>query len=232
MPTLKKILVTMMIVGAVGMTVGAGTFASFNASTTNASSTFTTASIVLERGISGTFCYSNGTTPSGAGASTDTNTNNTCSAMFTASAVKLGDTATTVDLDLVNAGSTAGTLFYKSGGCVNANNGTYYNGAANMCDTTNLTIQEYNDAGRTSAKASCVLPSQPSSSCPAFSATTAPTYTAASLPTTDQSLGSTAATSTRYFRLTIQLPSNTGLSTADDIQGRSASFALSWTLTS
>src|SRR5438270_12870823 len=84
-PLLRKLLMSMMVLGAMTTAVGAGTFASLSATTTNASATFQTGSVVLSQTDSrfGT-CFSNGTTATngGTGTVTDTNTNSNCSAIF------------------------------------------------------------------------------------------------------------------------------------------------------
>ena len=225
MSLFRKILMTLMVISGIGSTISAGTFASYNASTTNQTSTFATGSLVLGRQVNAaTMCMS-----VGAGTNTDTNANAGCSSMFSNLVAKLGDAATTVDLTIKNDGSLPGVLSYASSVCANGSNGTYYIGSANLCDKLNVTIQEYTSSLRTTPTSSCVFPAQPSSSCPALSASVAPTYLPSALPSAATSQGAIAAGASRWFRLTIQYP-NTGLGDADATQGRKASFALTWSL--
>src|SRR5437879_720626 len=114
-PLLRKLLMTMMVLGAMTTAVGAGTFASLSATTTNASTTFQTGSIALSDTVaSGTACISNN-----AAASTDTNTNANCSVMFdttsgTTATNKRPGESTPVAVHIQNAGTLAGNLTINS----------------------------------------------------------------------------------------------------------------------
>jgi hypothetical protein len=149
---LKKVLMTLMVLGAMGTTLGAGTFASFNASTTSGGSTFQTGTLVLtDQKDTASACYSTG----GAGGSTDNNANGACTALFdttNASIKRPGDVAT-VDLTLQNLGTLSGTVagFMPSactdGDVASAN----YNGTASTCQNAQFAMQEYTSVGRTTA---------------------------------------------------------------------------------
>lgn len=146
---------TFMILGAMGTTVGAGTFASFTAQTAN-QSTFQTGSLVLtDQAPTGAVCYST------AGGSTDTNDNGACTALFTsanASIKRPGDLAL-ADLTLANGGSVTGTLtgfMTNAANCVDSDVvGANYkgNGTVSTCQNVQLAIQEYSDATRTTPTA-------------------------------------------------------------------------------
>ena len=141
---------TFMILGAMGTTVGAGTFASFTAQTAN-ESTFETGSLVLtDQAPTGAVCYST------AGGSTDTNDNSACTALFTsanASIKRPGDLAL-ADLTLVNEGSLTGTLtgyMTNAANCVDSDVvGANYkgNGTVSTCQNVQIAIQEYSDSAR------------------------------------------------------------------------------------
>ena len=132
----------------VGGAAGAGTFASFSASTSNATSTFATGSVVLKQtGIGGNTCYSNGTSNNGVGTNTDTNANGACSAVFTAGTNKPGDTATQA-LTLTNDGTIAaasGVKVYKAAtNCVDGQSATSnsYYGTGSMCETLQFNLTD------------------------------------------------------------------------------------------
>src|SRR3954447_20209888 len=98
MSKLRKILFAVAAFGGVATAVGAGTFASFTASTSNAASTFQTGTLVLSnQKASATACLSTG------GSTTDTNANAACDQPFAVTLAKPGDTAN-VDITLVDSG--------------------------------------------------------------------------------------------------------------------------------
>jgi hypothetical protein len=133
-----------LLVSLAGSAFGAGTFATFNASTTNAGSTFASGTLVLKNTIAATTCFSNGTTSSGAGASTDANANATCNAAFTVATRKPGDEST-VNMTLVNDGSltaASGLKTYGTGTCANGITAEAYHGTGNMCEQLMLKIED------------------------------------------------------------------------------------------
>lgn len=224
MSLFRKILMTLMVISGIGSTISAGTFASYTASTTQQTSTFASGSLVLSRKVgSQSACFS-----TGAGTNTDTNANTGCGFMFEATEVKIGDSPTVVDLTITNEGTLAGTLSYRTDGCLSDTNGQYYNGVADLCQKLNVTIQEYTTSFG-GPLSSCVYPSLPASACPALVATLAPTHLPSGLPTAATSLGTIGAATSRWFRLSIQHP-NTGLGAADGTQGREASIKVTWSL--
>jgi hypothetical protein len=121
-PVTRKILMTLMVMGAMTTAVGAGTFASLTASTTNNTAVFSTGTLVLSDQVAtGNTCFSNGTTPTdgGVGTATDVNDNANCDLIFdsvndpTASNKRPGE-STSVALHLQNAGTLLGTLSASS----------------------------------------------------------------------------------------------------------------------
>lgn len=124
----KKILLTLAIVLVVAVIIGGGTFATFNASTTNASNAFETGTIVLSDTIGGTTCLS-----TGAGTNTDSNANSVgCAKVFNLTVKKPGDTQT-VNVDLKNEGSLSGTLTFSVGSCTESDTAETYHGSGGLC---------------------------------------------------------------------------------------------------
>src|SRR3954463_2611682 len=100
MTRLRKLMITFMVGGAV-VAGGAGTFASFSASTTNAG-TFATGSLVLsDKKDAASACFSTN------GGSTDTNAN-TCDQAFSLAVQKPGQSGT-ANITLKNEGSIDGS---------------------------------------------------------------------------------------------------------------------------
>jgi hypothetical protein len=134
-----------------GSAFGAGTFATFNATTTNAGSAFATGSLVLTNTKgAGSACYSNGTAANNTpGASTDTNANTNCDALFTAGTNKPGDSVSQA-LTINNVGSIAanGGLKLYAGttaesDCVDGQRaGETYFGTGSMCETLTMTVHD------------------------------------------------------------------------------------------
>lgn len=140
----RKLLLTLMIIGALGSAVGAGTYATFTASVLNPPSTFSTGSVVLsnQKG-SATACFST------AGLSTDSNLNAGCDVMF--SAATAGDATSrrpgegaSVLMNLRNEGSLASTLSVSSAGACTLTAPTDQTsvGSGDACSVVQLSIQE------------------------------------------------------------------------------------------
>ncbi|MEY2406942.1 MAG: hypothetical protein QOG39_1858 [Acidimicrobiaceae bacterium] len=217
----RKLLLTIMVIGAMGSTFGAGTLASYNASTTNASSTFETGTVTLSNltPVTNTTCFSYGASASGF-----SNGNaNTCDSVFALTAQTPTSTPTTVNLTLQNVGDQAGgtLVVFPSVACT----GTTAQIA--LCSAIQLTIQETNSSFTATAcrydidntGTTCAL--DPTRTLTHFGAT----YSSAS-PNT---LGGTgmAVSAFRYFQIKIQLP----LTNSDNsIQSTSVSFGFTWAL--
>jgi hypothetical protein len=219
---LRSWLIGAVVAGAGLTAVGAGTFASFSASTSN-SSTFATGSLVLSnQKNAATACLSTG------GGSTDTNSNSGCDQLFALTVKKPGESAT-VNLTLKNEGSinAAALAAFASGACTAADaSGETHHGTGNPCSVVDVYVQEFSDSARTSAS-TCHYGGGNATTC-AYSATkTLGTFA------TDHAnaggalaLGATTAGSTRYFTIGLQMDSTAG----NDMQGRQASFGFTWQL--
>jgi hypothetical protein len=228
MGVLRKLLLTVMVLGATTSTVSAGTFASFSASTTNATSTFATGTLVLsDKKSTNTACLSTG------GGTTNTNANSGCDALFALTVQKPGDTAF-VDLTLSNAGTiNASSLSgYASQSCAASDAaGQTYHGTGDPCGTVQLYIQEYTSEANRSADnrtgGTCQYGGGTSTSC-AFAGTKTLTTYATAYPSsaTVLSMGALNASAARYLRIYLSLPS----SADNSLQGRQATFGFSWTL--
>src|SRR5438874_7697143 len=105
MSTMKKLLLSVLVVGAATSIVSVGTFATFTAETTNSGNTFATGTLVLSDKVgTGTACLST------AGGATDTNANTTtCDTAFALATKKPGDADTSAHLAIFNDGSLAGS---------------------------------------------------------------------------------------------------------------------------
>lgn len=165
---LKKILLSLMVLGMVTAALGASTFATFNAQTTNGNNTFKTGTLVLsntkksEAGAAVTTptpCYS-----TGSGSSTDTNANSLCPTLITATGMKPG-AVYTATLTLKNEGSLDANVFrvFSSACAVDDAAGETYHGAGNLCDKIQLYIQQIDNT--TSADTVCLYGSSSSQSC-------------------------------------------------------------------
>jgi hypothetical protein len=204
---------------------GAGTFATFTASTTNSNATFATGTLVLEDKVGATVCLSTG------GSNTDTNANSTgCSTFINLNTKKPGDAATTVDLDLTNKGSIGATQLeaFAPSACATADRtGESYHGSAtaDLCTPLKVTVAEFaNDTDRQAGT--------PISSC-RYGGASCALDTAKNLANyslyTDAAplqMSTIGAGATRFFRLTFQLDSGAG----NIVQGKEATFSFSWRL--
>lgn len=232
MSLLRKLLYSLMVISGLASTVSAGTYASFNATTTQ-TSTFASGSLVLDRDVDGTACFSVGDDPD-----TDVNAEAGCSVVISQDRVKIGDSFT-VDLTLTNAGSVPGTLSFGAvAACTaGANPGVNWTlGTGNMCTNTLFVLQEWS-AGFGSSLVSCGYPHSAVVGC---SFTTPASLTANATPpspasgatpglpliSAPQSLGAIGAGESRYFRMTFSLPGGVD----NQLQGRRAEFQLTWQL--
>jgi predicted ribosomally synthesized peptide with SipW-like signal peptide len=224
----KTYLKLLIVVGLVAVVGGsAGTFASFNAETTNAGNTFATGTLVLQNDVASSSCLSTG------GGNTDTNTNSTnCGKVFDVDVQQPGDKSE-VDLTLTNAGSlAASSLSVQAGTCVDSDAAAEgFHGTGNVCSALNLYIQEWDDAAHTTPTACWYGTTSATDTCDtAF--TTGATLAAFGTGTHDISVGPAATGfaasgdpgDTRYFTIGVQLPSTAN----NTYQGRQAVASLSW----
>lgn len=211
-----------LIAGGVALTgIGAGTFASFTASTSN-SGTFATGSLVLSnQKDTGTACLSTG------GGSTDTNSN-ACEQLFALSVKNPGEAAT-VDLTLKNEGSINATALasFASSACAAADAaGESFHGTGNPCSAISLYVQEFSDAARTTAS-TCHYGGGTATTCGYDAAETLATFGSTHANAGSAlALGATSANTSRYFTIGLQMTSSAG----NEMQGRQATFGFSWQL--
>ena len=168
MSTGRKLLLALLLVGNMTTHLGAGTFASFSATTTNPGSTFSTGTIVLSNTVgSGTTCFS-----TGPGTTTDTNANAACDALLPATVQQPGAFIHS-QLTLKNEGSVAGTLSGVGVSCQTtdvADEITPFHGTGDLCGDLLVQIQEFTGPsfGVLSVAPSCVWPVKPAESCAAL----------------------------------------------------------------
>src|SRR5207237_9669560 len=95
----KRVLLTLGTVGVAAAATAGGSFATFNAQTTNPGNTFATGTLVMSNKVNAaTACLSTG------GGNTNTNVNATCDALFNLTVKKPGDSGT-ANLTVKNEGS-------------------------------------------------------------------------------------------------------------------------------
>lgn len=141
----RKLLMTLMVLGAVSSAVGAGTFAAFTATTTR-SATFQSGSVILsdQKGAA-TACVSTSS-------STDTNSNNGCDVLFNASSnasdqARHPGESDSVTMRLQNSGTLPGTLTLQSAAnCTSADptgqSQAFPFGTSDDCDYVQLSISD------------------------------------------------------------------------------------------
>jgi hypothetical protein len=234
-PTLlRKVLLTLMIIGSTGGTLSAGTFASYTARTANSSASFETGSLVLSNitPVTNTLCYSAG---GGPGTTFSNGNSKACDGIFTLSNQTPSATVSTQRVTLKNEGDLNATLLQlsSSGACANADTGSGYHGGGDLCSALRISIQEYTTSGFTTKTAACVYPASTSAACNTTPAGVISTFTStyAASPLNVGTAGSATSGmntgTSRYFIISIQLPTTI---TDQTIQGRAATFAFSWQL--
>ena len=143
---LKKILVGMLVVGALAAAMSGSTFATFSAQTTNPSN-FKTGTLLLGNTVgAGTECFS---TAVAGGVGTITTNTNTCSNLFSLTNVKPGDSGN-VAVTVKNEGSINGSALtvYAQAACAEAGanyivGGNTFNGSAtDLCAQAQLSVDQ------------------------------------------------------------------------------------------
>jgi predicted ribosomally synthesized peptide with SipW-like signal peptide len=222
---LKQYLMLLLAIGviAVAMT-GSGTFASFNAETTNPGNTFVSGTLFLHNTANGgTTCKSESVTTG-----PNYNVNGGCDVLF--SNVNLAGGAATAHLALNNAGSiNSNDLTFKVGNCtVGTNPGTgsaVTFGSGPTCNNMYLTVQETQSDYSTNVY--CAYgPSttQPACDTPNNTATLGNSSSLTNLKTTAGANATLTSGQTRYYVITV-LPSVTNDNT---LQNRQVSFDMTW----
>lgn len=222
MSTGRKILLSALIAAAAAASLGAGVFATFNASTRNAGNLFANGTLVLSNTKQGgTACLSTG------GGSTDTNANNACPQLFDLTVRKPGDEGS-ANLTIKNEGSIpASVLEVFSTACTDADvPGEAYNGTGSPCSKVQLTIQQYADAGF-STPSSCIYGGGTATTCDFSdtSKTLAAFQAAHNSPSNGLSIGSGLPSgSAAYFKVAVRLPADAD----NSFQGRQATIDFNW----
>jgi hypothetical protein len=230
---LRKLLLTLMIVGASGSTIGAGTFASYNASTANAGN-FDTGALALgdKVGASSTTCYSWGTTSATPPANFTNNNSNTsnCDSIFTTTITnkKSGDAELTVNMTLTNKGDlTASDLSVFAACAAPTNNGsTTIHGGGDPCDVLSIMIQETNSSF---TNPNCKFPTVSAGACTVDADQTVADLELDADTAQSLSAGSIAPNASKYYVVRIQIPT-TAVDTSSSVQGMATSFSLTWQL--
>jgi hypothetical protein len=236
----RRLLVIALATVLVGGGIAAGTFASFTASTTNASSTFATGSLVLSNKVnSATACLSTGSDTTIGNTATDTAeigvNSGSCDAAFTAlTANKPGDSATAA-ITLKNEGNVTGATGIRGVGttCSSSdtpNTGgataTNYHGSGNICSYVTITVQEVQSNLTTAVK--CLYPAGPGT-CGAGDTVANFVSTTTGTPMSFNT-ASVAAGDLRYVVVTLAFP-NGSAGAENNYMGRYLGFGMTWTLT-
>jgi predicted ribosomally synthesized peptide with SipW-like signal peptide len=240
----RKFVIGAMALGAVAAVAGAGTFASFSASTTNSAS-FSTAKLVLTNKKEGasTTCFSGSTDDQGTtnqAANLDTNANGSCTALFNNVQLKPGVTQVVgVEISNQSTGSLNSLLQLWPSTCTDDSDAAG-KGTREICQDLRIYIQEVNNF-TANTHVSCVFPSDGTTgtNCTDFSknddllSELASQATAASAyPATPIAIANGA---TKYYKVGVQLKSAGGFDANgngldNNKQNRTASFNLSWRL--
>jgi predicted ribosomally synthesized peptide with SipW-like signal peptide len=236
--TLRRWAFGALAVGAVAA-AGAGTFASFSASTQNPDNVFSTGAIELSNTKQGGTACLSGHTGTGTGSpasNLDSNGNAGCDALIDLTLQGPGDTANG-RLALANTGDYDGLLQFWLNGCTNDAVVTP-SGSGNLCDKLEVYIQEFNST-YTTPVASCVFPYSASAACSATWAGSSDTLTdlassatsAAPKPTTAVALNEAA---TKHYQVSLRFADGgfdaNGNGVDNQYQNRRASFGLTWRL--
>jgi hypothetical protein len=220
--TYLKVLIVVGLLAVVGG--GAGTFATFNATVTNAGNTFATGTLVLSNTVNtAEACLSTGTF-------TDTNLAS-CTQIFNATISAPGDIAG-ANVTLKNVGSLPATVLnLQASACAPGNNSSEtYHGSGNLCTELNFYVQEWSNSVRTMAYKCWYGSTDDGTTCdPAFGATSQ-LLSGFGAGVHDISVGPSLASpaltagGTRWFTVAVQLPQ----SADNTYQGRQAQLDLTW----
>jgi predicted ribosomally synthesized peptide with SipW-like signal peptide len=234
---IRKTLVGVAALGAVGVLAANGTFASFSASTTNDDNVFSTGRLELSNTVEGGQACLSGYTGPGTGDAQDdldANDNGECDALFALDLHNPGDTAE-ADLTIANTGDFNGLLkFWLPDGCDDAEVASPA-GSLNLCDNLEVSVQETNTLGGT-AKTACVYPAAASACADVVAKKTladlaADAITSTPLPSAGVAIAKDAE---RFFTVAVHFPDNAfdgnGNGADNGYQNRSAAFDLVWRL--
>lgn len=227
---LKRVLLSLIVVGGLSFFTLASTFAVFTTEVTNAHGSVASGTLYLENQPSTTtnICYSYTAT---------TNLNGSCTALTGSANAYPGGPVVTANVAITNGGSLPGStlaLYMPSCSAVTTT-GAPHSGGGNPCTTGGLEL-EIMETGSTFSTANCGTSMNTSCNCrfpttsgtctlyPSTLNTLATTYTSTS--SMYGLTGGLTAGQTRYFVIAMALPS----SAANTLQGEAAQFKLTWNL--
>ena len=218
---LKKILASLIVIGALSSVTVTGTFALLTSQETNAGASVASGTLTFTNTVgTGTACLSYG------GPASPGNVNTGCDAIVTSAALNYpGVAITPVKVTIANNGSldAASLSVYMPSCTAAATPGAPSPGGGNPCATggAQFYIQETNSLGAATA---CRYPSGPVTC--VLSANTLQLFAAnANTVTSAVNLGSGPAhAQSRYFQIGLALPATA----ANALQGEEAVFALTW----
>jgi predicted ribosomally synthesized peptide with SipW-like signal peptide len=219
----QKVLMTLGTVGVAAAVAGGGSFASFNAQTTNPGNTFATGTLVMSNKVNtATACLS-----TAAGVGITTNAAN-CDTLFNLTVKKPGDSGT-ADLTIKNEGSVAASLLNTfTSGCTAADaSGQAYHGTGDPCAAVQIYIQQWDSAAHTTPTACLYGGATVTNTCDFSGASQTLSDFAANYTnsTTGLAVGSgLAAGASDYFTIGVKLPT----SADNTYQGRQATVGMTW----
>jgi hypothetical protein len=220
---LKKILASLIAIGALSSVTATGTFALLSSQESNAGSHVASGTLTFDNTVNtGTACFSYG------GPSSPGNVNTACQALLTSATLNYpGVAITPVKVTITNDGSldAADLSVYMPSCAAGTTPGAPSPGGANPCAAGGALfyIQETTSTGTATA---CRYPSGPVTC--AFAANTLQLFfTNANSTTSALDLGAGPAHGqARYFLIGMELPSTAG----NTLQGEEAVFGLTWHL--
>jgi len=224
---LKKVLLTAMVVGALGSVTVQRAYALFNTETRNSPSSISSGTLTFDTTVgTGTACYSYG------GPSSPGNVNTSCDALFTysAAAENYPGVPQTVKIAIRNDGSIGASdlgLFMPS--CTPAATGDAPSpGGGNPCAANGDELYVQETASDQTTPLVCWYPVT-TQTC-SFGASGLSTFASSHADSAHVlDLGSgPAAQATRYFTIGIQLPTTA----SNTLQGEAAQFLLTWHMAS
>lgn len=242
----RRLLLLLLVVGAIGA-IAAGTFASFNAATSNGGNTFQTGTILLSNTVNtGSACFSYN-----AATFTNNNNNPNCNAFVNVTGAKPGDPAGSAVISLADTGSINGNLSLLAACSVGTSLAIHGN-AATLCDYLAITVQPcatytsgtscattnaycvYSSAGTNTAGA-CGAPALAAGAGSAGSWSNFNTTYTTAVALTDPTAGNapitlTAGGAAKAYQVTWRFPDSGVAGQENPAQGTGANLTLTWSI--
>jgi hypothetical protein len=222
---LKKILASLIVIGALSSVTVTGTFALLTSEETNTVSSVASGTLTFtDTANAGTACTSYG------GPASPANVNNSCQALLTSATLNYpGAAITPVQVKIANNGSldAASLSVYMPSCAASATPGAPAPGGADPCaaNGAQLYIQEVTSTGMPTT---CWYPQPAAPGTCSFTASSLHLF-AANVNSTTSALNLGAGPAhgqTRYFQIGLELPSTA----SNALQGEEATFGLTWHL--